>query len=273
MLILTHLPFSRARSLSEVVGSDHRVVSVDSWADLLERTEALRPHVAVVDPTPAPAQVPVALDAIASVVASVPVLLYTPLTPAAARAVQSLRDEPNCLWILEGIDDDPPRLRALLERYRRLGNEEALLVPVLAALRAARSDPALLGAIRELFRTPASFHTARDLARVAGVSLRWLNASLQAAGLASAGMLVAAARVLAAFDSVLNRDLTIGQIAAQLRYRDVKSLRRQAVAFTGVVPSAWPTELTAEACVSRLAARLGVRPDRPLVLVRSATRE
>jgi len=272
VLIVTCLPFARHRYLCDVVGQDHRVVAAESWADFLERVLTLRPHVVVVDPTPMPQSLPIALDAISAASARVPVLLYTPLSPTAARAVQSLRGEGQCLWVLEGIDDDPVRFRATLARHRRAGGEEALVVPLLAALGAGKGTAALSAAIRDLFRAPARYRTAQDLARSAGMSLRWLNARLHAAGLASAGAVVAAARVYAAFEYLRDGALSVGQVAEMLRYPDAKSLRRHALAFTALVPSAWADTLTDEACIARLAARLRVRPDRPLVLVPRAAR-
>jgi AraC-like DNA-binding protein len=273
MLILAHLPSARLRYLSDIVRPDHRTVGVHTWGEFLESMQTLRPHVVVVDPTPVVFGLDTAIDAIKAAAASVPVLLYTALSPSAARAVQSLRASGTCIWVLEGIDDEPARLRMLLDRHRRPGREEALVIPLLAALGVTAGGPQLATPIRELFQTPGRFHGAKDLASAAGMSLRWLNVCLAAAGLASAGVVVAAARVFAAFEQLQDRECSIGQVAALLHYRDVKSLRRQAVAFTGLVPSAWARDLSNEACIVRVASRLGIRPDRPFVLLRAAARD
>src|SRR5271167_3478621 len=115
MLIVAHLPASRLRYLREVMAPDHQVHPVDSWGELLDRVQQDRPHVVVVDPT---AEIPgrkLAIDAVLAASRSVPVVVYTTLSPSAARAVQALRAGNGCVWLLAGIDDEPARFRVVLE--------------------------------------------------------------------------------------------------------------------------------------------------------------
>lgn len=270
MVILAHLPKLRLRYLREVVGAHHQILAVDTWSELVDLSGSARPQVAIVDPTAEPAARDYALQAVLTVAASIPVVVYTPLSPSAARAVQVLRATGTSLWLLEGIDDAPERLRTLLERYRAPGVEDALVVPLLAALGAAAARAPMTAAVRELFRAPARFHSAQDLASVAGMSRRWLNECLSGAGVAPARVVVSAARVFGAYRYVRETGGTVAGAAHRFGYPDAKSLRRHSLELTGVPPSAWASDLSDEMCLSRLASRLGVNLRRPVVLVRAA---
>jgi AraC-like DNA-binding protein len=270
VLIIAHLPLARLRYLREVMSPDHRVQTVDSWGEFLDRVRQDRPHVAVVDPTSEASQQQTAVEAVQVASATVPVVVYTALSPSAARAVQTLRSASACIWLLAGIDDEPARFRLVLEKFQTPGIEDALVVPLLAALGATAARPTIASAVRQLFRAPARFRTAQDLANAAGVTRRWLNECLGAAGLAPARVLVSAARVLGAFVYLRRSRETIARTAAHLGYPDVKSLRRHAQDLTGMPPSAWAIQLSEEVCIAHLATRLGVHLRRPAVLVRSA---
>jgi AraC-like DNA-binding protein len=271
VVIVAHLPPLRLRYLREVVGPHHQVLAVETWGELVDVVRTTRPHVAVVDPTAEPATRHFALDAVLAVAVSVPVVVYTPLSPSAARAVQVLRATGTSLWLLEGIDDAPERLRTLLERFRAPGIEDVLVIPLLAALGAASARAPMTAAVRELFRAPGRFHSAQDLAAVAGMSRRWLNECLADAGVAPARVVVSTARVFGAYRYARETGCTVARAAHHLGYADAKSLRRHSVELTGVPPSAWGSELSDELCLARLASRLGVRLGRPLALVRSRT--
>jgi AraC-like DNA-binding protein len=270
VLIIAHLPISRLRYLREVMAPDHQVLAVETWGELLDQVRRDRPQVVVVDPSPEGPGQQVAIDAVLAVSPSVPVVVYTALSPTAARAVQALRAGNGCVWLLAGIDDEPARFRMVLERYQAPGVEDTLVVPLLAALGATGVRPTIGAAIRELFRAPARFHTAQDLATAAGVTRRWLNECLAAASLSPARVVVSAARVFGAYNYLRTTHVTVARVAAYFGYPDVKSLRRHALDMTGMPPSAWAVHLSEEVCVAHLATRLGVHLRRPVVLVRSA---
>jgi AraC-like DNA-binding protein len=270
VLIVAHLPLARLRYLRETMAPDHRVQSVDSWGEFLDRVRQDRPHVVVVDPTVELSDREIAVDAVQAASTMVPVVVYTALSPSAARAVQTLRAASACVWLLAGIDDEAARFRLVLEKYQAPGIEDALVVPLLAALGATAARPTIASAVRQLFRAPARFRTAKDLAAAAGVTRRWLNECLGNAGLAPARVLVSTARVLGAYNYLRKSRETIARTAAHFGYPDVKSLRRHAQDLTGMPPSAWAIQLSEELCIAHLATRLGVHLRRPAVLVRSA---
>ena len=229
MLIIAHLPGSRLRYLREIVAPDHQVLAVETWGELLDQVRRERPHVVVVDPL---AEIPgreTAVEAVLAVSASVPVVVDTALSPSAARAVQALRAGNGCVWLLAGIDDEQARFRMVLERYQAPGVEDTLVVPLLAALGATSVRPTIGAAIRELFRAPARFRTAQDLATAAGVTRRWLNECLANASLSPARVVVSAARVFGAYNYLRTTHVTVARVAEYFGYPDVKSLRRHAI--------------------------------------------
>ena len=270
MLIIAHLPAARLRYLRDVMVPNHQVQAVETWGELLNQVHRDRPQVVVVDPTVELPSRQVAVDAVLAASSFVPVVVYTTLSPSAARAVQALRAGGGCVWLLAGIDDEPGRFRTVLERYQAPGIEDTLVVPLLAALGATGARPAIGAAIRELFRAPARFHGAQDLATAAGVTRRWLNECLATAGLAPARVVVSAARVFGAYNYLRTSRQTIARTAEYFGYPDVKSLRRHALDLTSMPPSAWEVQLSEEVCVAHLATRLGIHLRRPAVLVRSA---
>ena len=270
MLIIAHLPASRLRYLREIMGAGHQVQPVETWGELLDHVRQDRPHVVVVDPTTELPGRQVAVDAVLAVSGSVPVVVYTTLSPSAARAVQALRAGNGCVWLLAGIDDEPARFRTVLERYQAPGIEDTLVVPLLAALGATGARPTIGAAIRELFRAPARFRGAQDLATAANVTRRWLNECLAKAGLAPARVIVSAARVFGAYNYLRTTHQTIARTAEYFGYPNVKSLRRHALDLTNMPPSAWAVQLPEDVCIGHLATRLGVHLRRPAVLVRNA---
>jgi AraC-like DNA-binding protein len=232
-------------------------------------------EVAVVDPSteptvPVPGVPALGIDVVEFIAAIVPVVVYATLTPRTARFMSHTNASAVRQLVLHGIDDDPERLRQIIEGLGASDADTVLVRPIIAALSASGAPPALGAAIRLLFRTPRRFRSAADLATASGLSRRWVNECLALAGLAPARIFVIAARVWRAYHDLQMPGTSVGAVAARLSYPDVKSFRRHARSSTGIPPSEWNARLTADQCTSCLATLIGVPTQRPVALVRTS---
>jgi AraC-like DNA-binding protein len=269
MLIVALLPPVLLRHVQRLASPDHDVIPVASWTQLLDVVRTSGAEVAIVDPSVDSAVSGLGIETVHTIAAVVPVIVYGVLTPRMARFMSNTTASGVRQLVLHGIDDDPERFRQLLEGLGAADSDAVFVRSIIAALSAAAAPPALAAAIRLLFRTPRRFRTAEDLAAASGLSRRWVNECLSAAGLAPARILVIAARVWRAYHDLRVPGASIGVVANRLRYPDVKSFRRHARMCTGIPPSEWNAQLTVEQCTACLAARIGVPAQRPVVLVRT----
>jgi AraC-like DNA-binding protein len=275
MLIVAFLPQPLLRHLRRVMTPDHDVVAVSGWNVLRDVVRTSGAEVAVVDPStestgPVPGVPSLGIDVVEFVAAIIPVVVYAVLTPRTARFMSHTNSSAVRQLVLHGIDDEPERLRQIIEGLGASEADTVLVRPIIAALSAAGAPIALGAAIRLLFRTPRRFRSAEDLAAASGLSRRWVNECLAAAGLAPARILVIAARVWRAYHDLQVPGTSVGTVAARLSYPDIKSFRRHARSCTGIPPSEWNARLTPDQCTSCLATLIGVPAQRPVALVRTS---
>src|SRR5439155_22238494 len=113
--------------------------------------------------------------------------------------------------VLHRFDDEPRRFLELLEGMpaHALGDRMLLeLAEPLAML------PVTVGrAIDQLFRSPAEFRNAQDLATAAGMNARTLYRNLEPAGLYSPRLLAAPARLLRASADLLDPGPSLKDVA------------------------------------------------------------
>lgn len=268
MLIVAYLPPVLLRHLQRVATPDHDVIAVTTWGDLHDVVRTSGAEVAIVDPSADLAVSSLGIDTVEIIAAIVPVVVYAVLTPRTARFMSQTTAAGVRQLVLHGIDDEPERFRQLIEGLGASDADTVLVRSIVVALSAVAAPPALGAAIRLLFRTPRRFRTAEDLAAASGLSRRWVNECLAAAGLAPARVLVIAARVWRAYHDLQVPGASVGVVATRLRYPDVKSFRRHARMCTGIPPSEWSTRLTIDQCTACLATRIGVPAQRPVALVR-----
>jgi len=269
MLIVTYLPPVLLRHVQRLTSPDHDIIAVASWAHLHDVVRTSGAEVAIIDPSVDPAVSGPGIDMVRVIAAIVPVVVYGVLTPRMARFMSDTNASGVRQLVLHGIDDDPDRFRQLIEGLGAADSDAVFVRSIIAALSAATAPPALAAAIQLLFRTPRRFRSAEDLASASGLSRRWVNECLSAAGLAPARVLVIAARVWRAYHDLRVPGASVGVVANRLRYPDVKSFRRHARMCTGIPPSEWNARLSIEQCTACLATRIGVPAQRPVALVRT----
>jgi AraC-like DNA-binding protein len=257
MDVLAYLPPLQLAHLRAVLGErgPHRIHVARGWAEVegFLRREAI--DVAVLDPVAAGVVEAAPIVAVARQFRSLPVVMYTALTPGSLKGILSLAREGLTELVLHRFDDDPGRFRELLERLASNALAEALLVrlqPRLAMLPIGLAD-----AVAECFRHPGRYGVAEDLARRGAASRRTLYRALDAAGLGSPSRVVKGARLLRAYAYLRDAGYSLEDVSRKCGFGSRQRFARQVRGLAGMQPRELRRRVSPEAFVTMLAAHLG----------------
>lgn len=265
MNVLALLPEPSLTRLRVAFGTAHGVAvatDLDGASGLAAHLAAGDVDLAVIDPgDPRLERRTRTLALLCAQHATVPVLLYTPLTPASiAAAAQLLRGGTREL-LIAGREDQPGALRATVLRValHTLAARFLAAVPRPMAL----LPPSVERAVRELFTSPRRFRSVEDIALAAAVTRRHLARVARGAGFASCRSLLAAARVLSAHGVLRQTHCSLHDAAAQLA-ADPRVLTHHIRRVAGVATARElvaldPDELLGR-CVRAVCRPLGVVP-------------
>lgn len=220
--------------LKIVLGREHDLIAAQGWDELALLVRRRAADVAILDPG---ADGVVHVADVRDVLArfpSLPVVLYTSLSPHALRAVVELAKVGLEHVVLHRFDDEPKRFLELIERMPgyRLGDRllEALARPLAAA------PVPVAQAIERMVRMPTRYSVAQDLAVSAGMTVRSLYRHLEAAGLASPKTLVMGARLLRAYAYMRDPGHALKDVSAKLGYSSPWMFTRQMREMIGRTP-------------------------------------
>ena len=258
MEVVALLPAPLLSHLRVVLGTAHEVVPVNDWVSLAEAIRQRPVDVAVLDPQSVRGVQLTEIFAILEQHPSLPVVLYTYLSPGMLGAVAELARHGVREVVLHRFDDEPRRFLDLLERQPGFALGEMLLEPLGAPL--SRLPTTLARAVERLFRSPSRVLDVSDLANSAGMTVRMVYRKLDAAGLASPRVLVQTARLLRAYTHMRDPGLLIEDIARKLGYQSPRLLTRQMQEATGMTPTEVRSRLSASEFVAQLGARLVATP-------------
>lgn len=138
--------------------------------------------------------------------------------------------------VLEGIDDEPERLRRTLAALVPRRSADTFLEGMSSSL--DRLPPILAAAIVELFRDPRESAGVKTLAARANMTSRSIERWLRRSGIAPASRLVPAARLLRARSSLARADAGLARAAADAGLSSERVLQRHARALLGVSAAA-----------------------------------
>jgi AraC-like DNA-binding protein len=196
--------------------------------------------VVVVDPCADGVCRAAALAAIFEARLTLPVIVYTPVSPISFQAIAELAR--LCAHhavhhvVLHRYDDEPRRFLDLLERQPGASLAAALLVelgPAVAAL-----PPTLARALERLVQRPTEFRDVADVARAARVTVRTAYRHLASAGFASPRALVVGARLLQAYGYARDPRQSLSGIAAKVGYSAPRMLTKHMREVLGTTPRA-----------------------------------
>lgn len=243
--------------LRVVVGREHTLIPVDGWAELAEVVRTWPVDVAVIDPRADGRGGAVELQALLSRYPSLPVVLYTALTPESLKATVELAKSGVQHVVLRGFDDEPRRFRELLERQPAYALSDLVIDRLSEPL--AVVPKALSRAIGKLFRAPHMFHDVRDLAEAAQMTRRTVDRSLDRAGLAPARTVVLGARLVRAYFYMRDPGYLLEDVTKKLGYASHRLFARQVREVVGLTPTELRLRVGPEDFVMRLTELLSVR--------------
>jgi AraC-like DNA-binding protein len=179
------------------------------------------------------------------------VVVYAVLAPEMLKGTVELARSGVQHVVLRGFDDEPRRLRELLERLPARQLDEIVLERLRPHLEAA---PALLRrAITKMFESPHLFRSVPDLARTAGMTRRNLDRWLDRLGLASGRMLLMGARTIRAVQYMRDPGFRLEDITRKLGYESPRLFARQVRAVTGLSPSVLRGTVQVEKVIEQVA--------------------
>jgi len=235
-------------------GVGHSLEMAEDWERLQEVVEASAADVAVVDPCVDGTPRTQAVAALLESHPSVPLVLYTAVSPMTFKAVAELTRHGAHQIVLYRYDDEPTRFLHLIERQPGHALTSSLLQRMTPGVEAL--PPKLAHAVQRLFRRPGAFRSASDLSSASGVSRRTMYREFARSGLASPRTMVAAARALRAYAYTRDPSQSLDQVAQRLRYSAPRVLSQHMRELLGATPRAPRHRAYDEAIVQRLAERL-----------------
>jgi AraC-like DNA-binding protein len=244
--LLTHLRV--------VLGRGHRLHPVEGWSELARilRTEAV--DLLVADPG-ADGHVRVAeLQQLIRQFPSVPVVIYTALSPATMKAVVQLARVGVEHVVLNRFDDEPRRFKDLLEGVPGHALADQMLRQLAGPL--AGLPIQVSRAVEQLFRSPGRFRSTDDLAAAAGMNKRTLYRNLEPVGFFSPRLLVVAARLLRVYAHLRDPGRQIKEISDKVGYHSPWQLTQQMREVTGHTPRTVRRRVGADEFIALLARRV-----------------
>jgi len=249
--VVAFLPRHLLSHLRVVLGSEHSLTPVASWSELQATVQHQATDVVVADPSANGTVQVEALEYLRRHYPSLPVIVYTLLAPASIKAIVRLAKSGVEHVVLHRFDDEPRRFLELLESTPGYALGDRMLMELAGPLSCL--PVTVVRAIDQLFRSPARFKNAQDLAAASGMNLRTLYRNLEPAGIFSARSLVVSARLLRAHAYLQDPGRSIKDVAAKTGYHSSWQLSQQMREMTGYTTEQARRELTGDAIVSLLA--------------------
>jgi AraC-like DNA-binding protein len=232
--VVAFLPRQLQTHLTIVLGSQHELIAAGGWDEL--RTTVLQrvTDVLVVDPIADGSLRTDVIEEIHRRFPSLPIVIYTQLSATSMRAILQLGRLGIEHVVLNRFDDERRRFLDLLERVPAQILSDQMLAHLAPEL--ARLPVTMVRAVEQLFRSPGRFRNAQDLSSAAGTILRTLYRQLDAAGLHSPRLLVAAARLLRAYALLRDPGRQVKEVAAKVGYHSQYQLTQHMRTLTGYTP-------------------------------------
>ncbi len=255
--VLAYLPPPLLSHLRVVLSgnSGYSLTGIERWdvfADALRRGAA---DIVVVDPCADGVGRATALAALLESRLTLPVVVYTPVSPVSFQAIAELarHSAHHAVHhvVLHRYDDEPRRFLELLERQPGTSLTAALLEEL--APRLATLPPSLARAIERLVQRPTEFRDVADLARAARATVRTTYRHLERAGLRSPRAVIVAARLLQAYAYARDPRQSLEAIAKKVGYSAPRMLTKHMRGAVGATPRAVRRLMRPSELVSALA--------------------
>jgi AraC-like DNA-binding protein len=252
--VVAYLPRQLQTHLTIVLGSQHSLIAATGWEELRTAVQQRVTDVVVVDPLADGIARTDVIEEVHRQFPSLPIVIYTTLSNVSTRALLTLGKVGIENVVFNRFDDERRRFLDLLERVPGQSLSDHVLAAMSPEL--GRLPAPVIRAIEQLFRSPARFHTAQDLAAAAGAQLRTLYRQLESAGIRSPRLLVAAARLLRVYALLRDPGRQIKEVARKVGYYSQYQLAQHMRALTGHTPRTVRAYIEPEQFVNSLVAGL-----------------
>jgi AraC-like DNA-binding protein len=236
-----------------VLGDRHAVHPVEGWdeLDFVVRRSAV--DIAVVDPGADGLVRTTEIRSLLDRYPTLPMVLYTQLSPLALKAVVELAKYGTQQVVLHRFDDTPEKFRSVLERQPGSTLSSLILERLSEPVGALPGN--LARAVERMFKRPGQFFGVPDLASAAQMPRRTVYRYFEVVGLASPRMLVSGARMLRAYSYMREPGHSLVDVAKKVGYSQ-QQLRRSMVELVGQTPVRVRAGIDAEQFVGILARHL-----------------
>jgi AraC-like DNA-binding protein len=232
MQVLAAVPDVQLHRLRRAAAGGFVFARAGSWAEALDVIRHRPVEVAVVDPMLSGEPRHQEIERLRLLFPSLPLILYTSLTPQLAGVLLSLGRHEIRHVVFVRFDDHPGRLREVLDAEAAGAASRQLLGQLAGHLAPLPTE--LRWVLEEALRAPGDVQTVQHLAARARVDRRTCERWFTRVGLPSPRHFLAAARVLYAHRLLQDPGFTIEDVAQRLGYLQVKTLQQHARSYLGL---------------------------------------
>lgn len=254
MDVVAHLPLPLLAHLRVVLGQRHSLLSAENWHSLQEMLRSHRTDVVVVDPAAGTDVRVTEIRLLLDRHPSVPIVIYTVLSPGSMRAMLDLARAGVQEMVLHRVEDEPRRFLKLIESLQGYVLGDRLLEQIAKSVARLPAPTALT--VERMLRNPEEFGSVPAVAAEAGITLRKLYRQFERAGLASPRLVHESARLLRAFGYLQDPKCFVEDAAARLGYSAPRVLSRHFRAATGLGSQSLRDSLSADQLITLLARRV-----------------
>ncbi len=232
MLVLAAVPEAQFHKLRHAAAVRFPLVHARNWEDAQGAIRGRPVELAVVDPLLTGVASATEIERLRRLFPSVPLILYTTLSPQTAAVLLALGSTGIRDMVLFRYDDHPARLYEVLVHEEARSASRQLLDQVAGVLAPLPSE--LRWVLEEMLRAPAELQTVQQVAARARVDRRTFERWFARLGLPSPRHFLAAARVLYAHRLLQDPGFTIEDVAQRLGYAQTKTLQAHARSYLGL---------------------------------------
>jgi len=253
MLVLGAIPDVQYHKLRRAAAGQFTFVRALEWGQVLETIRERPVELAVLDPMLGGDPRSQEIERLRQLFPSLPLILYTTLTPELAAVLLTLGKRGIREVIFARLDDHPTRLREALEQECALASSQQFLEQIEGRLAPLPTE--LRWVLEEALRMPEEVQTVQHLALRASVDRRTCERWFTRARLPSPRHFLAAARVLYAHRLLRDPGFTIEDVAKRLGYTRVKTLQQHARTYLGLTAGEMRLSLTTDEAMETVVRR------------------
>jgi len=253
MLILAAVPEIQLHKLRRAAAPRFTLTRAATWGEALTMIRSRPVELAVVDPLLSGAATVQEIERLRVLFPSLPLILYTSLSPATASVLLALGERGIRHVIFTRYDDHPLRLQEVLNQEEARAASRLLLERLADAL--APLPKELRWVLEEALQAPDAVQTVGQVAERARVDRRTCERWFTRVGLPSPRHVLAAARVLYAHHLLQDPGFTVEDVAERLGYAQVKTLQQHARTYLGLTAGEMRLSLSPEQALGRVAQR------------------